>query len=200
MAVATLAGCSGGAAARSTDSPRGVPGSGSRSLSTSARNVPTTATTLRRTPKPAPPYSFDGSVPAPRVIDTGANLVAIGTSLVYYGQWLYAHNPDGALIPRFAAGASRVEAAARKDLAQLRKFDSRIYEVETKAPQFSVISTDGTAASLRFVQYLTSRRAVGPDGSVVDQVSFEPPTTYVVVMVKNSQQRWRLVSVEQARP
>jgi hypothetical protein len=197
LAAATLVGCSGTTAARSAESRRGAPAAGSRSTPPSPASVPTTGTTLRRAPKPAPPYSFDGSVAPPRIVDTGSNLVAIGTSLVYYSQWLYAHDPDDALIPRFAARASRVEAAATKDLGLLRKYNRRIYEVETRASHFSVISTDGTAASLRFVQYLSWRRAVRPGGLVVDELSFVPPTTYVVVMVKNSQQRWRLVTLEQ---
>ena len=48
----------------------------------------------------------------------------------------------------------------------------------------SLISTDGTAASLRYVEYLTRKQIVVPNGRVIDTREFTPPTTYVVVMAR----------------
>lgn len=195
LAVATLVGCS-GTAARSAESRRGAPAAGSRSTPPSLTSVPTTGTTLRRAPKPAPPYSFDGSVPPPRIVDTGSNLVAIGTSLVDYSQWLYAHDPEVSLIPNFAAGASRSAEASLKDLPMLTKSKLRLYEVESRPRQVSLISTDGTAASLRYVQFRAAQRLVNQSGKLVDQRAFVAPTIYTIIMVKNSHGEWRLASIE----
>ena len=49
-------------------------------------------TTTRR---PATPlYSFDNSVPPPKLINTGTNYKQILQSLLDYGNWISAHRPD----------------------------------------------------------------------------------------------------------
>ena len=66
-----LAGCGAGADA-SADASDGHPAATSRSTTTVA---PTTTTTV------PPPYSFDGSVPPPKLINTGTDYEAIYRSL-----------------------------------------------------------------------------------------------------------------------
>ena len=60
---------------------------------------------------------------------------------------------------------------------------------------YSVISTDGIAASIRAVQYRTQMRLVDRRGKLVDHRSFASPTVYTIVMVKNAKGRWRLAYV-----
>src|SRR5262245_1311496 len=72
----------------------GCGGSGDRAASdhtTTSAPAPTTTTTV------PPPYSFDNSVPPPKLINTGSNYASIARSLDDYGHWLYAHHPDPVL-------------------------------------------------------------------------------------------------------
>ena len=53
-----------------------------------------------------PPYSFDGSVPAPELVNTGEDFDAIYRSLDAYDFWLDAHNPDPTLVENFTVKGS----------------------------------------------------------------------------------------------
>jgi len=78
----------------------------------------------------------------------------------------------------------------------LTKSKLRLYEVESRPRQVSLISTDGTAASLRYVQFRAAQRLVNQSGKLVDQRAFVAPTIYTIIMVKNSHGEWRLASIE----
>jgi hypothetical protein len=95
-AVLVLTACSSGGSSRgtrATDSGRIVPTSAS--IGTQARGSTTTTT--------EPPYSFDGSIPPPRLVNTGTDYDAMVRSLAEYAAWLEAHHPDLCLISEVAA-------------------------------------------------------------------------------------------------
>ena len=122
---------------RAPAAPARSPGRGRRPTV----SVPPATTSHARSgarPAPAPAstrqaFGFEASARPPQIVDTGTDLIGICSSLIDFSQWLYAHDPDEALIPRFAAPASRTAAAAHNDLANLHRWNRRLYEVESRS-------------------------------------------------------------------
>ena len=114
IAVAVgLAACSGGSKAAVPRDSSVSRGSGSSASATTAHPGPTTTTSR-------PEYSFDDSVPPPKLLNTGTNYVAIVKSLEIYGNWLSAHRPDLAFGPRILRPDPELLVLFSRDLVRLR--------------------------------------------------------------------------------
>ncbi len=61
---------------------------------------PTTTTTV-------PLYSFDNSVPPPKLINTGTDYKKIVKSLLDYSSWMVGHHPTRDAVDTIAAPGSR---------------------------------------------------------------------------------------------
>jgi hypothetical protein len=127
-----LAGC--GASADASD---GNPTAKSTSTTTVA---PTTTTTV------PPPYSFDGSVPPPKLVNTGTDYEAIYRSLSEYGDWLLAHQPDASLVRGTSSG--RPSERLTHDVDVVRVGTARLVEVQQPL-KYKLSRSLPSAASLR---------------------------------------------------
>jgi len=185
-AVAALGACSSGSHSVS----RGAPTASSRQSTGIVTTVPQPATT---TPAPAPAFSFDDSVPPPKLVNTGTDYVAILKSLEGYGVWLTAHHPDPSLTPTFVASGTNLYDSAGAALTSLRNRGQRLVETTSAPDRFTIISSTANAFSARIVQQITSHRIVDRLRHVVREARFTGSTTYLAVAVR-VHERWYLAS------
>jgi hypothetical protein len=168
--------CSGGSKNAGPTSPK-------PSASTTAPRRTTTvprSTTTTSTPE----YSFDDSVPPPKLINTGTNYVAILESLDNYGNWLEAHRPDPALTSNVVAPGSKLFQLIARDLTRLRANASRAIETVGSQPiEYTILSAKPDAFSVRVVQDLRSNRTIVSSGRVTSEIRFTGPTTYLALVV-----------------
>jgi hypothetical protein len=177
----------------------GACGGGSGPVSsdpTAARPASTTSTTLprRTTTTTVPLYSFDNSVPPPTLVNTGSDYKKILQSLLDYGNWMAAHDPDPALIKNITAPGSPIEAAYRHDAGILHRLNKRAYEIRTEPNEITVRSAKPDLFTARVVEYIKTTRVVDAKGSVTSEAVEPQPQTiyrYVVGLLRG---RWYLVS------
>jgi hypothetical protein len=150
--------------------------------------VLTTPTTLRApttsTTTTTPAYSFDDSVPPPKLINTGTNYVAILKSLEDYSNWLAAHRPDPSLVDSFVAAGTRLHDSYVRSLAALRNRSERFIEVRAGADRYRIVSATADAISADVIQNITEHRVVDAAGHTIDQARFNGNTTYRVLAVR----------------
>jgi hypothetical protein len=157
--------------------------------------APTTTTTV------APPYSFDGSVPPPKLINTGTDYAAIVKSLDDYGHWLYAHNPDRSLVGEVAVVGTQPQQRMDRDMATLSERNFRIYDTASNLIEAEVITARDSAVSLRLHYADDKKVLVDHTGQTVDVQSLPKSTTEFVLLASDSTGRWRLAAVDrQANP
>ncbi len=185
--LCVAAACGGGG-----DDDAGSPGADASADAspTSARTTavpPTTTTTV-------PPYSFDGSVPAPELLNTGTDFDAIARSLDAYGHWLLAHNPDPELIDEIAVPGSEAEASYQGDLTGLREHDLRLYDSASVIERVEVATSSADLVTLRVYYSDESAVVVRRDGSVQDEGPLPPTSTWIVTLAADATGRWRYVS------
>jgi hypothetical protein len=176
-----------------------APGSGTTTASP-ARDATTTAppTTASRptTTTTAPLYSFDNSVPPPKLVNTGTNYKRILQSLLDYEEWLASSRPDSKLVANIAAPGSQHERAQIADLTKLDARTQRFYEVERGPARFEVLSVEPTAVNARLVQQLKTQLVVDKRGTVRERRDVaEPTTSYLVLMIKGEDDHWRIASL-----
>ncbi|MDQ1434729.1 MAG: hypothetical protein QOF59_1545 [Actinomycetota bacterium] len=167
-----------------------------------ATSVPNTATTVPRTTTTTttPEYSFDDSVPPPKLINTGTDYVAILKSLDNYGNWLEAHRPDPTLAAETLAPGSELLKEFARDLRVLRTNDKRAIETVGNGPnEITILSATPSAFSATVVQDVRSVKSVDSSGRVTGQVDFATPRTYLalVVLVRN---RWYVAAFDIRKP
>jgi hypothetical protein len=183
VALLGLTGCSGSSGKKDAPSTTQV-----ASTTTSAPK-PTTTTTV-------PLFSFDNSVPPPKLINTGSDYKAIMQSLLDYANWIDAARPDAAFIPKVAAPGSNSAHSLEHDVEVLNRNRRRLYETTNGPRTIEIVSTTEDAVSARYVQHLRRQIVVDPNGKVIDQkVRDAPTTTYNVLMVRLKDDRWYLASV-----
>jgi hypothetical protein len=185
-----LAGC-GGSADASADASDGHP---TAKPSTSTTVAPTTTTTV------PPPYSFDGSVPPPKLVNTGTDYEAIIRSLDAYSHWLYAHNPDRALVGEVAVPASTPYNRIDGDLSDLATDELRVYDTASQLTSVQVVSTQGNAVSLRATYSDDHKVLVDRAQKVIDNKVLPASSTFVVLLTSDDTGRWRLAAVDPADP
>jgi hypothetical protein len=187
--IAALTACSGsGATAAST---------GSTSLSAAA-TTPRSATTVRprtTTTTTIPEFSFDDSVPPPKLINTGTNYVAILKSLEAYANWEAAHRPDADLVSTTIARGTRLHDRFSVDLANLRANGARLIENIGAPSVVTIISVRPDAFSARIVEDVRLHKTVDSGGRVTSSVRYSQPTTYQVLVVHDGGY-WRVAAFD----
>jgi hypothetical protein len=154
------------------------------------RPVPApTTTTASTTPGPVPAFSFDQSVPPPRIVNTGTDYVAILESLERYGNWLGAHRPDPALALTTVTPGTQLLANYTHDLVNLRDNRVRIIEKLNGPTTYTILSKTPAAFSARVVENISVHQTVDRFGRVTSERRFVGPTTYLDVVVR-SHGRW----------
>jgi hypothetical protein len=167
--------------------------------------APTTPTTRRvmttTVPTTVPAYSFDDSVPPPKLINTGTDYVAILKSLSAYGNWLAAHRPDPALVSDIVAPGTRQHELFTRDLMRLRDSNKRAVELLGAPTTYSILSARRDAVSARVVEDIKFQRSIDASGRVTSEVKFAHPTTYRSLLVL-SRGRWYYAAdeIESSQP
>ncbi len=159
----------------------------------------TTATAPSVTPTATPEFSFDESVPPPKLVNTGTDYVAILRSLGAYGNWLAAHRPDPARVSTIIAAGTTLHDRFAGDLTRLRDNGKRLIEELGGPSEYTIISTRPTAFSAKSVEDVLAHKTVVASGRVTSEERRTAPTTYLmlVVLVRG---RWYLASNEVDRP
>ena len=165
----------------------GVP----REVSVRANSATTTTTTTTTT---VPPFSLDGSVPPPPLLDTGTDHAEIFRSLIGYRAWLIRHDPDpGLLDEAYVAGTEaftdmtrtlRLLATGHRRLVEIGQW----FEVET-------VSADRGVVTLKVREHIEAQRLIGPDGAVQQEEPRGPVNDYVVLLAADHRGRWRIAAV-----
>ncbi len=158
----------------------------SSSTATKIRPAPTTTTST-------PEFSFDDSVPPPKLVNTGTNYVAILKSLEAYGNWTAAHRPDPSLPKGFVSGGTDLMNGYTKLLTMLHNKSQRFVERIGAPDEFTITSQTADAFSATVTQRITLHRVVNTAGKVVEQARFTGDTIYHTLVVRMSG-RWYLAA------
>jgi hypothetical protein len=184
VGVVAMSACS-SAKSAATDAP----------TSAAVRVTTTTVHPRATTTTSTPDFSFDDSVPPPKLVNTGKNYVAILKSLEAYGSWTIAHRPDPALLNGFVASGTKLREAYVKLFTSLSNESQRFVEVLDGPDDIRLVSTTSDAFSATIVQRIVWRRVVDTSGHAVREAHFSGLTTYLVLAVRNSG-RWVLASTK----
>jgi len=174
--AALLAGGCGTSRSDSRGTTPGHPGVVLTTPTTRWANTTTTSTTV-------PVYSFDGSVPPPKLVNTGTNYVAILRSLSAYGNWLAAHRPDPTLVRNIVAPGTRQYELFSRDLMRLRASKKRAIETLGEPTKYTVISVRKDAVSVRVVEDVRTQQSIDARARVTSEVRFARPTTYLSLII-----------------
>ena len=169
------------------------------SKATAPRSAPPTtpARPTTRTTSATPLYSFDNSVPPPKLVNSGTNFKKILQSLLDYANWTVAHRVDPSLAANFTAPNSAIDAGYRHDLGVLRDDKKRGYEIRNGDNEIRIVSQTPTVFSARVNEHIVTQKIVDPSGRVTSHRRMSAPTTayqYVVVRVG---ERWYLAGVSE---
>jgi len=158
---------------------------------------PVAPTTIPRTTTTTstPDFSFDDSVPPPKLINTGTNYVAILKSLSAYGNWLAAHRPDPALVSTIVAGGTKENELFKRDLTRLRDNNRRATEQLGDPTLYTILSARPDAFSAKSVEDIRVHRSILPTGKIGNEVRYTGRTTslILVVLVHN---RWHFAAYD----
>jgi hypothetical protein len=167
----------------SRDAPRASKG-------TKATTAPSTTTTTV-----PPPYSFDGSVPPPKLINTGTDYASVFSSLATYASWLKSHRPSVDLLSEVAVVGSTFYDRTASDLKILAQHNVRFVEHREPYEILVVNARDGLVA-LRVIEHISSEQLVRFDGTAVDTRTFANPLSWTALLRIDRDGRWRLASVD----
>jgi hypothetical protein len=160
-----------------------------------APTTPTTRRALETTTTTVPAYSFDDSVPPPKLVNTGTDYVAILKSLEAYGNWIGAHHPDPVLANATVAQGTQLLSSYVHDISVLRSAGKREVENLTAPTSYTIVSATRDSFSARVTEHIAAHQIVDRSGSVVSEHQFSGPTTYIDLVVR-SHGRWYLASVD----
>jgi hypothetical protein len=170
-----------------------------RTAGTATTGRPRATTTTTATTTPPPAFSFDESVPPPKLVNTGKDYVAILRSLVDYGNWLGAHRPNPTLTASIVARGTKLYDLYVQDLTRLRANSKRGIETLGGQSQFTILSVRPDAFSAKVVEDILVQKTVVASGRVTSEVHFTKPTTYLRLAVLVGG-RWYLAASEIQRP
>jgi hypothetical protein len=159
----------------------------------------TTATAPSVTPTATPEFSFDDSVPPPKLVNTGTDYVAILKSLGAYGNWLAAHRPDPARVSTIIAAGTTLHDRFAGDLTRLRDNGKRLIEELGGPSEYVIISRRPTAFSAKSVEDVLVHKTVVASGRVTSEERRTAPTTYLMLVVL-VHGHWYLASNDVDRP
>jgi hypothetical protein len=181
LGVLLIASCGGKSA--SADAPR--------------QQSPATTTSAPAPTTTVPPlYSFDDSVPPPKLINTGTNYEAIFKSLDGYSRWLLAHNPDASLLENAYAVGTPVYQRFLSDLGTATTNDVRVVDVEDRL-QISVVDVRPPLVTLRVVETLDKSVVFSRDGTIFKESTPQGQLEWIATLHSDAE-RWRIASVESA--
>ncbi len=217
MATLALAACSGGgdggdatrtaATGRASESPGTAPGA--TVTTTFAPTVPTTAAPAAAPADPAadpPPYSFDGSVPPPPVVDRGDDFDAVYRSFERYLKWLVAHRPDPELLRAIGWKGGEFLTSRQEGLRWLADRDRRYYEVGSRvervevAGRYEPLGPFGPRVDLRVHHAGGHGFLVERDGTVVDEADVPDQSTWLVSLLSSPGGPWRIGAIYPVGP
>ncbi len=175
--IFVIGACSGG-------SKNAEPGATKPSASTGAPRTTTTAPRPTTTTTSTPEYSFDDSVPPPKLINSGTNYIAILESMNRYGSWLAAHHPDPALVATIVVPGTKQHRLLALDMTHLGDNHLRLLEKLGDVPDaYTILSATPDAFSAQLVQDVLVHETVDALGHVTSQVRFNQPKTYLMLAV-----------------
>jgi len=148
-------------------------------------------------PVAVPPYSFDGSVPPPRIVDTGTDYLAIARSLLGYASWLKLHNPDSMLLPRVYVEGTDTTRRFSQDLDILAERSLRLVDVD-QTIDVETVSIDADIVTFKVLEHTTAQRLVDPTGHVVSERPSGPLAAWIVVIAASPDGRWRIADISPA--
>jgi hypothetical protein len=128
-------------------------------------------------------YSFDRSVPPPRLENRGDDYPAIIESLAQYWAWVDGHDPDLAHVPELAAPGTIAETAARTEFGHLARHDQRLYDVMDGPSWTEVVDARPGVVSAWYFQRLVNKTIVERSGRVVHRTLFPSPVTRFEVLI-----------------
>jgi hypothetical protein len=155
---------------------------------------PSTTAVPPRTTTSIPDFSFDDSVPPPKIVNTGTDYVAILKSLESYGNWLGAHRPEPALASRSVSEGTRLHRDYVSDITILRDNHKREIEKRIAENTVTILSATPNAFTARVVEHISAHQIVDVRGHVSSERRFKGPTTYIDLVVREGE-RWRLADV-----
>jgi hypothetical protein len=198
--IVVLSACSGTNTTGRQPSTAAAHATTSTPRTTTATTVRGQAATTTTTPTtPIPEFSFDDSVPPPKLVNTGNDYVAILKSLSSYGSWLGAHRPNPALTASIAARGTTLYDLYVRDLTRLRANAKRGIEKLRGPSEYTILSVRPYAFSAKLVEHILLHETVVASGRVTSEVHFTGPTTYLVLAVLVGG-RWCLAAVDEQRP
>ena len=181
--VAVLAACSSSGEKKSTAT---TTTRDSAESSTTTKPAPTTTTSR-------PLYSFDNSVPPPKLINTGTDYKKILQSLLDYGNWTAAHRPDPSLASNFTAPGSPLDAVYRHGLGILRRTGKRGYEIRTGPNSIRLITVKSDLVTARVEERIAKKRIVTSAGTVTSELTKTSATTTYIYIISRINGHWYLV-------
>jgi len=147
-----------------------------------------------RTPQPG----FVDAVAPPPLVTTGHDYRTILRSLLEYSNWIVGHDVDASLITEVAAPGSPWESGLQQTVATLQRDRLHYVEQYDGPSTITLVSTLADVVSARYVQPITLEAFLDAHGNVRREVQPPNPTTsYVAVMVRLPDGRWRLASVDE---
>lgn len=149
--------------------------------------TPTTSTTM-------PPYSFDGSVPAPELVNTGDDYEAIAKSLLGYIAWLKRHNPDPELLDEVIVNGTDVYRRARDNIAALMDQGFRYYDVDQQF-EVDVVTVDGDRVSCLVGEQLAAEQLIDSEGRVLEERRSQGRREEVLLLMRGATGRWRIAAI-----
>ena len=155
---------------------------------TASTAAPATTTTT------TPPYSFDGSVPPPDLVNTGTDYVAIAESLFGYVTWLKRHDPDSSRLRAVYVPGTELSRRFGRDLDLLAESNHRYVDVDQQL-EFVVVSADADLVTLTLREHIAAERLVDSTGTVIEERPTGPVNGYVVLMAADARGRWRLAEI-----
>jgi len=173
-------------------------GAGSHAAAEESDGLPTATSTTAPAPTTTtvpPPYSFDGSVPPPPLLNTGTDYAAIYRSLSAYATWLLAHHPEPDLVREAYVVGTPVYDRLKSDVALVQAGDARMFETEQplKVEATSVLTS---AVALHVTETVTTQRLVRRDGTTIQEQSFTKPFEWSALLQSDSAGRWRIATVD----
>ncbi len=170
------------------------------STATTVHPLPTTTATATTITTTTPPeFSFDDSVPPPRLVNTGKDYVAILKSLLSYGAWLGAHRPNPTSASSIAARGTTLHDLYVRDMTLLRDNATRAIETLGGPSRYTILSTRPDAFSAKVVEKILVQKTVVASGRVTSVVHFTGLTTYLMLAVLVGG-HWYLAAADEQRP
>jgi hypothetical protein len=198
--IVTLSACSASERTATPRKPTAAPRTASSATSPPPRSTTTaTSATTSKANSTRPDFSFDDSVPPPRLVNTGTDHVAILKSLESYGNWMAAHRPDPSLALTTVAPGTRLLDDYLRDVTNLRDNNRREIERLNGPSEYTIVSATPDAFSARVVENISAHQVVDPSGHVTSEARFSGPTTYLDLVVLAGG-HWYLADIEIQHP